>query len=223
MRSCVCARNSKRSPAGDRFPSHLQQRFLCSHLCARYWSGTWMRSPPCCATQNEVREIYSGRCGNDRSTKDRRKGEHCRSNYLFARRLPDARSLTRKNHQVPEQRAHCGLESPAPYPGGLQSCALPGCEGIWCWAGFENKWIERKCCKLFCTKSSRIPPSLRYGATFPGSRTRRSSKSEGGFRRSRRILLRHVRFRGRRRTGQNSSLFKRLQFAVLPLLHFLIL
>src|SRR5271157_5082258 len=77
--------------------------------------------------------------------------------------------------------------------------------------------------KLFSPKSSRIPPSLRYGATFPGSRTRRSSKSEGGFRRSRRILLRHVRFRGRRRTGQNSSLFKRLQFAVLPLLHFLIL
>src|SRR5208337_4175252 len=38
-------------------------------------------------------------------------------------------------------------------------------------------------------RKQRIPPSLRYGATFPGSRTRRSSKSEGGFWRSRRILL----------------------------------
>jgi len=32
-------------------------------------------------------------------------------------------------------------------------------------------------------KSSGIPPSLRYGATLPALRTRRSSKSEGGFRR----------------------------------------
>src|SRR5271165_3499467 len=38
-------------------------------------------------------------------------------------------------------------------------------------------------------KAAEIPPSLRYGATFPGSRTRRSSKSEGGFRRSRRVSL----------------------------------
>src|SRR5271165_3557214 len=113
MRSCVCARNPKRSPAGDRFPSHLQQRFLCSHLCARYWSGTWMRSPPCCATQNEVREIYSGRCCNDRSTKDRRKGEHRRSNYLFAGRLADARSLTRKNHTNAEATSSLRLRKPS--------------------------------------------------------------------------------------------------------------
>jgi hypothetical protein len=32
-------------------------------------------------------------------------------------------------------------------------------------------------------KSSGIPPSLRYGATLPALWTRRSSKSEGGFRR----------------------------------------
>jgi len=37
--------------------------------------------------------------------------------------------------------------------------------------------------KLFFPKSSGIPPSLRYGATLPALRTRRSSKSEGGFRR----------------------------------------
>jgi len=37
--------------------------------------------------------------------------------------------------------------------------------------------------KLFSPKSSGIPPLLRYGATFRALRTRRSSKSEGGFRR----------------------------------------
>ena len=113
MRSCVCARNSKSSPTGDRFPSHLQQRFLCSHLCARYWSGTWMRSPPFCATQNEVREIYSGQCGHDRSTKDRLKGKHCRSNNPFAGRLADARSLTRKNHTNAEATSSLRVRKPS--------------------------------------------------------------------------------------------------------------
>ena len=43
--------------------------------------------------------------------------------------------LTRKNQSAvqavagPKRRAHYGLESPAPYPGGLQSCALPGAKG----------------------------------------------------------------------------------------------
>jgi hypothetical protein len=37
--------------------------------------------------------------------------------------------------------------------------------------------------KVFFSKSSGIPPSLRYGATLAALRTRRSSKSEGGFRR----------------------------------------
>lgn len=35
---------------------------------------------------------------------------------------------------MPKRRAYCGLESPAPYPGGLQPCALPSCGGIWRWA-----------------------------------------------------------------------------------------
>jgi len=42
---------------------------------------------------------------------------------------------------------------------------------------------EQTVLKLFSSKSSGIPPSLRYGATLPGLPTRRSSKSEGGFRR----------------------------------------
>jgi len=42
---------------------------------------------------------------------------------------------------------------------------------------------EQTVFKLFSSKSSGIPPSLRYGATLPGLRTRRNSKSEGGFRR----------------------------------------
>src|SRR6516162_10982160 len=48
---------------------------------------------------------------------------------------------------------------------------------------------EQTVFKLFSSKSSGIPPSLRYGATLAGLRTRRSSKSEGGFRRQRRIPL----------------------------------
>ena len=57
----------------------------------------------CGAHLSALRRTKSGRfpcrrCGNNRSTEDRRKGEHRRSNYLFAGRLPDARSLTRKNH-----------------------------------------------------------------------------------------------------------------------------
>jgi len=36
---------------------------------------------------------------------------------------------------------------------------------------------------------SRIPPSLRYGAAFPALRARRGSKSEGGLRLRRTILL----------------------------------
>jgi hypothetical protein len=36
---------------------------------------------------------------------------------------------------------------------------------------------------------TRIAQLRRYGATFPALRTRRSSKSEGGFRRSRRVPL----------------------------------
>jgi hypothetical protein len=32
--------------------------------------------------------------------------------------------------------------------------------------------------KVFFSKSSGIPPSLRYGATLPGLRTRRSSKAK---------------------------------------------
>src|SRR6266404_8725140 len=43
--------------------------------------------------------------------------------------------------------------------------------------------------KLSSPKSGGIPPSLHYGATFPALRIRRSSKSEGGFRRSRRVPL----------------------------------
>ena len=50
--------------------------------------------------------------------------------------------LARKNHTLGEAASSFRgrtLGSPAPYPGGLQSRALPGCEGIWCRAtDFRN-------------------------------------------------------------------------------------
>src|SRR5271165_12745 len=55
-----------------------------------------------------------------------------------------------------KRRAHCGLESPAPYPFAAWQCTRLESARIWCWACFRINESKQTVFKLSSLKSSDI-------------------------------------------------------------------
>src|SRR5271166_2705718 len=73
------------------------------------------------------------------------------------RTTPDTRErVLERVPTAPHAGSLAPSTSPAPYPGGLQSCALPGCEGDMVLGPFKMKESKQTASELSSPKSSGI-------------------------------------------------------------------